>query len=244
MIRLILVVIWVVFFLLISIPIQLIELIIGLFNKKARANSSQFIVSIAFRVINFISGIKIIVKGKENIPKDEAVLYVPNHRGIFDIVITYPLCPSQVGFIAKRETKKVPLLNFWMMLMNCQFLDRKDIRNGLKVINKSAELIQNGTSMCIFPEGTRNKTTEDLQEFRDGSFKIAEKAKCPIVPVSISNTEQVLEAHMPFIKPTTVVVEYCKPINPNDFSRTEKRAMIDLCREEILTAYNANKSLF
>jgi len=243
MIRFLLDAIWVVVFLILSLPLLLIEVIIGLFNKKLKARSSQVIIAFAFRVVSLIAGTRIIVKGQENIPKDEAVLYVPNHRGIFDIVITYPLYINQTAFVAKQETKKFPVFSIWMAFMNCQFLDRKDLRKGLKVILKCADLIKEGVSVVIFPEGTRNKTEEPLQEFHDGSFKIAEKSECKIIPVAINNTDQIFEAQLPKVRKHTVIVEYCKPIETKGLQREEKKQLSEKVKAEILEAYLRNKEL-
>lgn len=243
MIRFLLDAIWVIVFLILSIPFLLIALIIGLFNKQLRAKFSQAIIGFAFKVVLIFAGTKVIVKGRENIPEGEAALYVPNHRGIFDIVATYPLAVGPTAYVAKKETKKFPIFSIWMSFMNCQFLDRKDLREGLKVILKCAELIKEGTNVFIFPEGTRNKTDEPLQEFHDGSFKIAEKSECKIIPVAINNTDQIFEAHLPKVKKHTIIIEYCKPIDTKGLTREGKKELSQKVREEILEAYLRNKAL-
>lgn len=241
MIRFILEVLFVIVFLILSIPVIFVEWLISFKWPKASANSSQAIVSAAFRIVFFISGSKLTIKGEENIPSDRPVLFVPNHRSIFDIVIGYGYARKQVGFVAKKEIRKVPVFSTWMALMNCQFLDRKDLRAGLKVINKCAELIKNGTSIFIFPEGTRNKTEEPLQDFRDGSFKIAEKANCTIIPVCLNHTDDIFEKHLPKIKPTHVTIEYCKPIELEGLSREEKKQISSQVHEVIVNTYLQNQ---
>lgn len=241
MIRFLLDATWLILFLILSIPVIIVEFFIGLAFPKARAVSSQWIVGKAFKFVIFLAGTKVIIKGRENIPADVPVLFVPNHRSIFDVIITYPYSPKQTGYVAKLETKKFPVFSIWMAFMNCQFLDRKDIRQGLKVINKCADLVKNGTSICIFPEGTRNKSEEDMLPFHDGSFKIAEKANCPVVPIVLNNTDQIFEAHFPKIKKTTITLEYCKPIDVSALPREEKRKVSEMCRNEMLEVYNRNK---
>lgn len=243
MLRFLIAVIFVVLFLIVSIPLLIIELIVKLFSKRAKEVSSQAIVCWAFRVILFICGTKLIVKGLEKVPTDTPVLYTPNHRSIFDVLIAYPLCKKPTAFVAKKEIKKVPLLAEWMRYMNCQFLDRKDIRNGLKVILKCVDLVNSGHSVTIFPEGTRNKTENDLLAFHDGSFKIAEKTECPIVPVSINNSAEIFEAHMPIVKKQTVVIEFCDPIYTAGLSKDEKKELSKKAHDEIAVAYAANKAL-
>lgn len=244
MFRFIIAAVWTTLFLILSLPIIFVEWIIGFIWPRAKAVSSQWIVTRAFKVLIFIAGTDITFIGEDRIPSDSPVLYVPNHRSIFDIIITYTRCPRQTGYVAKNETKKIPVFSIWMAFMNCQFLNRKDLRSGLKVILKCVDLIKAGSSICIFPEGTRNKGSEDLLPFHDGSLKIAEKANCPIIPVSINNTEQIFEAHFPKIKKCKVVIEYCNPIYPSDFTKEEKRKISESVQESILETYQKNKSLF
>ena len=236
MVRFILCAVWTVLFLILSLPLVLIALILQIFSPMARAKYSQVIISGAFKVVTFLAGTKIVVNGKENIP-DGAVLYTPNHRSIFDIIITYPLCKGQTGYVAKKETKKFPIFSWWMSLMNCQFLDRKDLRSGLKMINKCIDLVKKGSSICIFPEGTRNKGTDPLLEFHSGSFKIAEKTGCPIVPVCIINSSNVFENQFPKIKKTTVYVNYLPAIETAGMSRDEIKGLTDRIHDELEKAY-------
>lgn len=243
MIRFIIAAIFVVSYLVLSIPLLLIELIIGLFAPKAKAKSSQAFICFGFRIVEKISGTTVIVKGLDNVVKDEPVLFVPNHRSIYDIILTYPRFKNQTGFVSKKEIKKTPIFNIWMMFMNCQFLDRKDLRKGLKTILRSADLVKNGTCMCIFPEGTRNRGNEPLQPFHDGSLKIAEKAGCRIVPVSINNTEKIFEAQFPKIRKTTVVIEYLPPVDISGLSRKEIQGVSLSVQESIKNAYIANQQL-
>ena len=111
MIRTILSVLWAVFFLIVWIPVLGIEWIIGKFNKEKMDTSSLHIVQWALNRINIICGIKLTVLGKENIPADQAVLYVGNHRSYFDIILSYTLMPGLTGYIAKDDLEKVPLLS-------------------------------------------------------------------------------------------------------------------------------------
>lgn len=220
--RLILVVFFLVVFFIISIPLFLIELVIGKFNHRAMVASSQKIVVAAFHVILFISGVKRTVIGRENVPKDEAVLYIANHRSYYDVVVAYSCIPTLTGFMAKKEIAKIPFLRTWMKFLQCLFLDRDDIKQGLKTILKGIEQVKEGYSVFISPEGTRSQGPEMLP-FKEGSFKIAEKTGCAIIPVSITNTDAVFENHMPWIRPAHVVIEYGKPIYPKDLPKEQQK---------------------
>lgn len=222
MIRLICIILFLIIFFTLSIPIYLIEWIIGKININARHRSSRFIISNAFRICLFISGVKIQAKGKENIPKDEACLFVGNHNGFFDILTSYVTIGKVMGFVAKKEMLRVPFLNLWMHYINCLFLDRDNIRKGLKTILKGVDYIKSGVSIFIFPEGTRSKDGK-LQSFKEGSMKMAEKADCPIVPVAMTGTAAIFENQLPRIKRGTVTIEFGTPIRISELSREDKK---------------------
>ena len=211
-------------FFIISIPLFLIELLIGKINPHWKVKSSQAIVVTAFRLILLICGVKRTVIGKNNIPKDQAVLYVSNHRSYFDILLGYTTVPNLTGFVAKKEMKKLPFISTWMDFLNCLFLDRDDIKEGLKMILKGVELIKNGYSVFISPEGTRSQG-DDMLPFKEGSLKMAEKSGCPIIPVTISNTDNIFENHMPWIKRAHVIIEYGEPIYPKELSKDDRKFM-------------------
>ena len=238
MIRFILCVIVVVGFLILSIPILFVEWIIGKFNPMAKEISSLRIVQAVFRFILWISGVKLTVIGEENVPTDVPVLYIGNHRSFFDVPITYPRCPIRTGYIAKKEMEKVPLLSTWMKRLHCLFLDRNDLKQGLKTILTAIEKVKSGISICIFPEGTRNTGEElSLLPFKGGALKIAEKSGCAIIPLSLNNTIEIFEAHLPRIKKTHVIIEYGAPIYPKDLDRETRKHLdtyvSDIIRETI-----------
>ena len=226
MIRTIFAVLFAVVYLICGIPILGIEWIIGKFNKKKMDVSSLRMVQWALGTIGKICGVKLTVIGKENIPQDQAVLYVCNHRSYFDIILGYSIMPGLTGYISKDDLEKVPLLNIWMRRLYCLFLNRTDMKQGLKTILKAIEYIKQGVSICIFPEGTRNRGEEgSLLEFKEGSFKIAEKTGCPVIPVAISHTADVILNHMPKVTPCHVTIEYGEPIYPKELPKEQKRAL-------------------
>ena len=219
--RTILIILFIVIFAIISIPLYLVEFIIGKINPRAKVRSSQCIVSNVFKIILFLSGTKITVKGLENVP-NEAVLFVANHRSYFDIVVTYATTPHLTGFVAKKEMRHIPCISHWMRHLNCLFLDRSDIRAGLKTILQGIDHIKNGYSMFIAPEGTRNQEKEMLP-FKEGSFKLAQKSGCPIVPIALTNTDNIYETHAPWVRRAKVVIHYGEPIDMNTLSKEEQK---------------------
>lgn len=238
MIRIVLVATFVILFLVCSIPLLIAEWIIGKFNMDLKDKSSLAIVNWAFRVCLFLAGTKVIVKGEENVPKDEPVLYIGNHRSYFDILITYVRVPRPTGYIAKKEMLKWPLLVNWMRNLHCLFLDRNDVKQGLKVILTAIETVKSGVSICIFPEGTRNRVNHTFMEFHEGSFKIALKTGCPIVPMTIYNSGDIFEDHLPKIKKTRVILEYGKPIYIKDLPKEEQKRIGAYTKNVIMDTYS------
>lgn len=243
MIRLILVAAFVILFLIFSIPILIFEYFLGKYNMTAKDKSSLALVNWAFRCVLFLSGVSVTVLGEENVPRDVPVLYIGNHRSYFDIVMTYVRVPRPTGYIAKIDMLKVPLLSNWMKNLHCLFLDRKDIKQGMKTILSAVEKVKSGVSICIFPEGSRSTEPDVFLPFHGGSFKIAEKSDCPIIPISINNADQVWEAHLPTIRKTHVVIEYGKPIYMKDLDREQRRHIDDMVLSVIKEMYFKNKNL-
>ena len=242
MLRTIVAVLAAVLYLVLSIPVLGIMYLVGKKDKKKADLQSLHMVQWIFRVIYKICGTKLTVIGHDKIPEDQAVLYVCNHQSYFDIIIGYTLCKGLTGYIAKDSIEKVPSLNVWMRRLYCLFMKQDDPRAGLKTIQQAIAQVKNGISMCIVPEGHRGDGIT-LQTFKAGSLRIAEKTGCPVVPVAISNTREIIVNHMPIVKPTHVIFEYGDPIYPNELSKDEKKQMAAMCQERIQEMLDRNKAL-
>ena len=242
MIRLILVVLAVVLYLIFSIPVLSYLKNLEKKDPKAAAKKSLDLVRWILGIVRDLAGITYEVRGLEHIPSDRAVLYVGNHRSYFDIVMGYTTVPAPTGFIAKKEMQKVPFIRLWMKYLHCLFMDRSNPREGLKTILSGVEQINNGISIVIFPEGTRNKG-DGIMPFHGGSFKLADKSNCKIIPMVQNNTENVLEAHFPSIKRTHTVLEFGTPIDTAALDRDERKALPDTVHDLMLQIYEKNKSL-
>ena len=127
MIRFICIVIFLVLFLILTIPVLIVEWILHRFRPYAADISSLRIVQWAFRFIMGLAGVSATVIGEENIP-DEPVLFIGNHRSYFDILLTYSRCRRLTGYIAKKEMKRYLTLTSWMKRLHCLFLDQPEGR--------------------------------------------------------------------------------------------------------------------
>ncbi len=242
MIRTFLVAVFLLFFFIISLILWPIELLIGKFNRHARDIGCLRLVQWALRGVLFLSGVKTTIIGLENIPKDEPVLFIGNHHGFYDIIITYPLMQRPTGFVAKKSMNNVPFIRIWMKLLYCLFLDRDNMKEGLKTILTGIEYIKQGISIVIFPEGTRNQN-DGVGPFHAGSFKFAEKTGCKIIPMVQNNTEAIFENQIPRIKSRHTVLEFGEPIDISSFPKEERKNISNYTWQVISRIYEKNKSL-
>lgn len=222
MIRTIIWFIWFTITLIISIPFMFR---INYLIKKEKIEESKALIhkctNLWAKSLLKVAGVKVNVKGIENIPKDKAVLYIGNHQGNFDIPIYLSQVPVLIGFIAKIETEKIPLVRTWMKLMKCVFMDRSSIRKSGEAIIHGIKNLKAGYNMVIFPEGTRSRGDKP-GEFKAGSFKLATKSKCPIVPVTMNGSYKIMEhGNGPWIRPAQVELIIHPMIETADLSKEE-----------------------
>lgn len=244
MIRFLVCCLYLALYLILGIPVLGIEWLYSKINKEKADIQQLRMVQWGFKCMLSIAGVEVTVIGEENVPKDQAVLYVGNHRSFFDILLTYSRTPGLTGFVAKKEILKAPLLPAWMKRVYCLFLDRENPKEGLKTILTAIDYVKSGISIFIFPEGTRNKGEElSLLPFHAGSFKIADRSGCPIIPVSMNNTSEIFENHLPRIKKTHVIIEYGTPIYMKDMDKETKRHIAEYCQNIVQETINKNAEL-
>lgn len=179
-----------------------------------------------------ISGSTVEVKGLEHMPQDRAVLVVCNHQSNFDIPVLMGYLNKPIGFISKAEIKKIPIVAPWMELMNCVFMDRSDRRQSLQAIRDGIQLLKDGHSLVIFPEGTRSKGKE-MGEFKTGSFHLAMKSGVPILPVTVDGTYNILEANGNKVKPAHVTLTVSKPIYAEQYKNLDLKDLAEHTRNVI-----------
>ena len=224
---------WAVIFFLISLPLMPVVLLMERYAPKAADRFSYAWVRFGMKMVVRLVNVKVEVIGLENIPKDTAALYIGNHRSIFDVIISSYLIPGRVGYVAKREFSKVPFLNFWMNRIHSVFLDREDIKSGIAMINQCIENMQNGISMYIFPEGTRNHYEGTLLPFHGGSFKSAIRTGMPVIPVTNIGMGDIFEDHKPTAHNRHVRIIFGKPIETKQLKGLQRRELPNQVREII-----------
>ncbi len=137
--------------------------------------------------ILFIYGVKVNVTGKENITDSSGKVYISNHSSYLDIFVLLAKIPDNVRIIYKKELNKIPLIGWAMLAAEFIPINRENVREAMKALDKAAQKIKKGISFVIFPEGTRS-TDGNTGDFKRGMFILTEKAQSQIIPVSLSNT--------------------------------------------------------
>jgi 1-acyl-sn-glycerol-3-phosphate acyltransferase len=182
-----------------------------------------------------LTGCRIMVKGREHIPRKGAVCIASNHCGVFDIILLLAYLGRPFGFVAKIELALIPVVNIWILLLGGQYINRKNMRKSIKTIGRSGEKVKGGGVMIIFPEGTRSKG-RGLLPFKAGSLRIATDSGSPIVPVAIAGSYEVFEQkHL--VQRIAVHVTFCPIIETQDLPPEERRQVLaDRVRDAVAAA--------
>jgi 1-acyl-sn-glycerol-3-phosphate acyltransferase len=178
------------------------------------------------------TGSTVHVTGLNNIPKDRAVLFVGNHQSNFDIPLLMGYLNKPHGYIAKVELQKVPIVAKWMKEMKCVFIDRKDRRKSLEAIKKGIEILKNGHSLVVFPEGTRSKS-DTMGTFKAGSLTLATKSLAPIVPISISGSHRIMESNNNKVQATDIYLNISEPIYIEDVAELSGSELTKLVEAKV-----------
>ena len=198
-----------------------------------------------YRMLQFIThrankggNVTIDAHGLENIPEENGFMFFPNHQGLYDVLAIMEACPRPFSVVAKKEVANVPFLKQVFACMKAYMIDREDVRQSLQVIINVSNDVKAGKNFLIFPEGTRSKKGNQVQEFKGGSFKAATRAKCPIVPVALVN------CFVPFDSKTTeqvdVQVHFLKPLLYDEYKDMKTTEIAAIVKERIQCTINSS----
>lgn len=157
-------------------------------------------------------GCPITVKGKERFKKEENYIVLCNHNSFIDVPVSCTGIPGGNKTIAKIEFARIPLFGIIYQLGSV-LVDRKSEASRRESLSKMKLVLDMGLHMCIYPEGTRNKTSEPLKSFHNGAFRLAIDTRKPIMPAVILHTRNVLPPHKPFfIRPHRLEMHFLEPV--------------------------------
>ena len=160
-----------------------------------------------------LTGCPVKLKGKENFKKDETYIVVFNHNSFLDVPLSCPYVPGANKTIAKTSFAKIPIFG-WYYSKGSVLVDRKSEASRRRSFDEMKKVLQTGMHMCIYPEGTRNRTAEPLKKFYDGAFKLAVETGKSIIPTLIFNTAKALPVHKRFyFLPKRLHMHFLAPVS-------------------------------
>lgn len=201
-------------YLLFFIPWTLICSIIALLSTFSGRNGKAYhrVAQLWSQVSLFAAGVKVIVDGAEHIPRDRPIIFMGNHQSNFDILSLFQAIPVRFNWLAKEELFKTPLFGRSMRAAGYIPINRSDGRDSLRSIDMAARLVSGGTSIAIFPEGTRSNDG-NLLPFKRGGFVLAAKAGVPIVPFSINGSMKINPPdNFLYLKPGIIRIKFSPPV--------------------------------
>lgn len=184
----------------------------GLWPEPKRSHIAHFFYCGWMAVFFVLIGVRRVFKGREHFKKGQNYVVVCNHRSLMDPPLSTPAIPGTNKTIAKMEMAKIPVFGI-VYRGGSVLVDRKSEEGRRQAFIKMKEVLNKGFHMCIYPEGTRNKTAEPLQRFHDGAFRLALDCKKPLVPALIFNTETVLPRKPFFFWPAKVEMHFLPQID-------------------------------
>lgn len=173
------------------------------------------------KFIIMFSGVKIRAQGLENIPNNQPVIFAANHQGAADILLVLARLPVNFRFAIKKELFRLPFFGWYLKKAGYFPVDRTAMLSVNRIVETVVDIIKQGESVLIFPEGTRTRTGE-LGKFKRGSLLAALKSGTPIVPVAISGSYQILRPGSWLFYPCAVKFSVGRPIkitSENDYDR-------------------------
>lgn len=182
-----------------------------------------------------LTGSKITIKGQENIPEGQAVLFVGNHQSYMDIPLMMTSISRPIGFVAKDNLGKIPFFDKWLMYLKCVLIARGDARKALVAILEAAKILKGGHSLVLFPEGTRS-ADGTLGEFKAGSLKAAQKGNVGIVPVAIKGAREIMPRNSFWMYKSQVTVEFLPFLSAEEVKASETKALAKNVKNQIARA--------
>ena len=184
-------------------------------------------------LVTSIAGVHLAVKGEEHLWTHRPAVFMINHQSNVDMFIASKLIRKDISGIAKKELQNYPIIGQLMQAGGVIFIDRKNRQKAIEAMKPAVDALKNGTSIVIFPEGTRSKSYQ-LGPFKKGAFHLAMQAGVPIIPMVLKNAHDVLPRGAALMKPSVVNVCILPPIPTSDWTKKNLDQNIAMVRELFL----------
>lgn len=214
-------------------PVVLLMWIIGIVREPKRTKIFRIISKIWMEIFFFCTGCGLKIIGKKNFEAGKKYIVTCNHNSLMDVPVATPFIPGANKTIAKSEMSKIPLFGL-IYKRGSVLVNRKDKNSRRESFMKMKNVLNLGMHMCIYPEGTRNKSTQPLTAFHDGAFKLAIETGTAIIPALLFNTKKILPPGKSFyFWPADMEIHFLPaiPVNSNDDSELLKENVFQIMRD-------------
>ncbi|HFQ80420.1 MAG TPA: 1-acyl-sn-glycerol-3-phosphate acyltransferase [Desulfobacterales bacterium] len=192
----------------------------------------QFLPRYWARIISRLAGMRVTLRGGENLTAGQPHILAANHQSQFDIFALQGYLNIDFRWLAKKELFEIPVFGLGMRQAGYIPIDRSRGREAIKSLYAAAERIAAGASVIIFPEGTRSPNGK-LQEFKTGGMVLAIKSGVPIVPVAICGTHDILPKGKLLARPGRVTINVGRPIATSNFKVSDKQELARRLHDEV-----------
>jgi len=227
---------WLIFFPILFVNSLFFGLMAFIFSTLINQKVGSYIGGVIWARFNaFLTPMFVKVSGRENIDPKQSYVVVSNHQSIYDIFLIYGWLGVDLKWIMKKEIRKIPGIGFGSEKVGHIFIDRSNSKKALESINEAKRKLVNGTSVVVFPEGTRSQTGE-LGQFKRGAFKIAFDLNLPILPITVIDTRKILPANSINVFPGRVKMVIHEPVDLNTYNEKESERLVEEVKSRIGSA--------
>ncbi|MEM6963829.1 MAG: HAD-IB family hydrolase [Bacteroidota bacterium] len=204
----------------------------GAFNMSWTEGVNSMMATVGDMVCS-MAGLQVAVKGEENLWKKRPAVFIMNHQSSVDLFLAAKLVRKDAVGIAKKELKRMPIIGQLMQAAGVIFIDRKNKEKAIEAMQPAVDALKNGTSIIIFPEGTRSKDYT-LGRFKKGAFHLAMQAKVPIVPIVIRNAHDAMPKGSSIFRQVAIEVKVLPPVPTNRWNKGNMEKNMEKIRNEFL----------
>jgi len=176
-----------------------------------------------------LAGLRVYIEGQERLNPQNTYIFMPNHASFLDTLLALAYIPYSRNII-KEEVFSIPLLGLILRRSGHIPLDRKNPWKALRSLRRAADLLKEGISVVVFPEGTRSPNGE-IQDFKTALFILPIRSRIPVVPVLIEGTFQALKRESVLLNPVPLKLTFFDPIPPDSFGVRDRRIYAEKVRQ-------------